>query len=233
MFNSSGKRRESALVEMGDGTSSASSGRRYKKVQNPMPELTGKQQAELKRRTSALVQMGDGTTGPSMRDIRQSNPMVEAERLEMKNDSWKRRPSALVDLGHGNGASARFARQVDFSNPMLDPNAAASANGRRGRRGSLGSISQFTAEVTSSAVWGTSKATGARALCGWLHKLGHAARWNQEWKRRFFVLSGGDLDFFADEEQTKLKGSIDLTKATNVQVFNTCFRLDCVTFPSL
>jgi len=45
-----------------------------------------------------------------------------------------------------------------------------------------------------------------------------AGKWNADWKRRFFVLNGSDFEFYADDQQLKQKGVIDLTTATELKV---------------
>lgn len=47
-----------------------------------------------------------------------------------------------------------------------------------------------------------------------------AGKWNADWKHRFFVMSGQDLKFYADEQMTKPKGSIDLTTVTDIKAFS-------------
>jgi hypothetical protein len=155
-----------------------------------------------------------------------------------------RRPSAEVDEATAYGSKNQF----DCVNPnssedtsdydVLFGSKPKKNKNKKKRRGSaqlddmssyLSSKDSFIEGSNPSAVdialklpptfqWKQNSATNSRMLCGWLHRLGSRGKWNQEWKRRYFVLSGSDLDFFSDETLSKQKGSIDLLKATDVKV---------------
>lgn len=239
MFASS-KRRDSALVEIGDGTESARRNRESK-FTNPMmgtieedreatsaleakrasADLVTESKTGKERRVSALVEMGAGTAAWGKSGDRgfgmTNNPLGTAHKPA-------RRISALVHLGAGNNALSTGSDSISFSsNPMLSRRHSVGGAGKDiGARvnGDVGSGTGTAAGLEPNSVvsWGTSKSTGSPALCGWLHKLGHQGKWNAEWKKRFFVLSGADLDFFADEAQLKLKGSIDLSKIKKFEV---------------
>jgi hypothetical protein len=53
--------------------------------------------------------------------------------------------------------------------------------------------------------------------------LSTAGRWNEAWKRRFFVLVDKELFYFEDDKQAKRKGSIDLAAASELRVGATSY----------
>ena len=45
------------------------------------------------------------------------------------------------------------------------------------------------------------------AFSGWLFKLGNPGRWNEGWRRRWFVLDGTQLVYYTAEDCTKKVGT--------------------------